>query len=74
MSLVDCQWGAWTPWSPCSKVCGTGLKSRSRQIAIEASGGRTCTGSTQESIQCVNRACSKLLYYNNCQLYLLEHI
>ena len=57
--VVDCEWGAYGEWSSCSKLCGGGEKSRSRQVAKPASnGGLACQGNTTETETCNGHSCS----------------
>ena len=47
---VDCKFGLWSPWSPCTKTCGLGERRRSRPVQVKAAfGGRDCD--TQAGIQ-----------------------
>mmetsp|Transcript_53138 Transcript_53138/g.99611 ORF Transcript_53138/g.99611 Transcript_53138/m.99611 type:complete len:332 (+) Transcript_53138:96-1091(+) len=40
---VDCAWGEWFDWSPCSKTCGHGSMKRNREVAVRATnGGQAC--------------------------------
>ena len=51
--LVDCEWGPYGEWSTCSKTCGGGEKSRSREVEIPASsGGQPCEGEDTETVDC----------------------
>ncbi|CAJ1396777.1 unnamed protein product, partial [Effrenium voratum] len=55
---VDCQWYDWSPWSFCSKTCGTGTYHRKRTVAVQdTSGGKTCTGDDQEFGDCNEIPC-----------------
>ena len=58
MYLVDCEWGSFSEWSPCSKSCGGGEKSRTRQVATPASnGGLSCEGEPIETEGCNTEGC-----------------
>ena len=46
-------WSSWGLWS-CSVTCGRETESRSRRCTS----GNTCTGSSRETRECVNEACS----------------
>ncbi|CAD5119519.1 DgyrCDS8121 [Dimorphilus gyrociliatus] len=54
---VDCKYSDWTEWTKCSKECGEGTKSRSRQIIQESSNnGQPCRNTTVE-IPCKIQDC-----------------
>ena len=56
--LVDCVWGEYGNWSTCTKSCGGGEKTRSRQKAKEASnGGKKCQGTASEMDTCNKDPC-----------------
>ena len=45
-------------WSTCSKTCGNGEKSRTRQVATPASnGGQNCEGDATEIMACNDVTC-----------------
>ena len=51
-------WGDYGEWSACSKSCGSGEKTRSRQKVTEASGGgQECQGDASETDSCKEDAC-----------------
>ena len=56
---VNGNWGAWRPWSTCTKTCGGGVKRRTRTCSNPApkNGGRACTGSSAESQTCNTLPC-----------------
>ena len=55
---VDCSWDNWSAWSQCSLTCEVGIKTRSRNISIEASnGGKACSGERQMTVSCNEGAC-----------------
>ena len=54
---VDCQLGAWGPWSSCDVSCGGGMQSRTRAVLVQpANGGKPC-GPTIEYRSCNTQAC-----------------
>ena len=56
--LVNCVWGAYGDWTSCSKTCGGGEKSRTRNVAIPASnGGQSCGGNDTETVACKTEGC-----------------
>jgi hypothetical protein len=56
---VDCQVGAWTSWSTCSKTCSGGASHRSRQVQISsANGGVDCPALAQTSDCNTDAPCS----------------
>jgi len=57
-SPVDCQWGAYGEWSNCTKECGGGEKTRTRNEATPASnGGQECEGNSTETETCNQEEC-----------------
>ena len=55
---VDCKWEPWGEWSTCSKTCGWGVRSISRQVATLAiNGGKSCEGQSVKREACNQRAC-----------------
>lgn len=57
---VDCQWGAWTPWTACTSSCGGGQRTRMRDIAVHKYGyGEACRALTKsEAAGCNTQPCS----------------
>lgn len=57
--VVDCQWGDWTKWSTCTKKCGGGSMTRTRDIKEEPrNGGKECdTGYMEEQKACNTDVC-----------------
>lgn len=54
---VDCEVSRFAPWGKCTKSCGTGEQSRSRQIAKDpANGGKVCPH-LEETQKCMLHAC-----------------
>ena len=54
---VDCQMSAWGWWSPCTKSCGGGKRTRERKMLVPRSGnGKTC-GSNSEKGNCNAQPC-----------------
>eukprot|EP00929_Paragymnodinium_shiwhaense_P087746 TRINITY_DN4788_c0_g2_i1.p1 TRINITY_DN4788_c0_g2~~TRINITY_DN4788_c0_g2_i1.p1 ORF type:complete len:1519 (-),score=327.65 TRINITY_DN4788_c0_g2_i1:305-4861(-) len=58
---VDGKWELWSHWSVCSTTCGTGYKSRSRQVATKANGcGKALEGVREDFQACkATQACSR---------------
>ncbi|XP_053386290.1 thrombospondin-2-like [Mercenaria mercenaria] len=48
------EWLEWSPWSECSRTCGTGMKTRARECNITSS---ACYGDLHESDLCVAKEC-----------------
>eukprot|EP00929_Paragymnodinium_shiwhaense_P087745 TRINITY_DN4788_c0_g1_i2.p1 TRINITY_DN4788_c0_g1~~TRINITY_DN4788_c0_g1_i2.p1 ORF type:complete len:1557 (-),score=362.68 TRINITY_DN4788_c0_g1_i2:90-4760(-) len=48
---VDGKWHLWSHWSVCSATCGTGYKSRSREIATEPNGCGHALAGVREDYQ-----------------------
>jgi len=56
---VHGRWGAWGTYGACSKSCGGGVRSRSRQCnnPAPAHGGSQCSGASSESKTCNTHFC-----------------
>jgi hypothetical protein len=58
-AVVDGLWGDWQDWGLCSRSCGTGYRSRGRQIVSEPlNGGKPATGPAQVYEECTLLACN----------------
>ena len=69
ISARDCIWADWTAWSQCSKTCGQGTQSKSRQkIVTEIQ--KSCPGQPNETEQCNERNCCKYILRQNYKLLL----
>ena len=57
---VDGQWSDWGAWSACTKTCGGGQQTRTRQCNNPApsGGGSDCTGDSQQTQDCNTDACN----------------
>eukprot|EP01012_Entosiphon_sulcatum_P049575 TRINITY_DN6820_c0_g1_i6.p1 TRINITY_DN6820_c0_g1~~TRINITY_DN6820_c0_g1_i6.p1 ORF type:complete len:7637 (+),score=112.47 TRINITY_DN6820_c0_g1_i6:5459-28369(+) len=49
---VDCQVSDWGPWNTCTKVCGTGTKSRARTVIVAPLYGGLGCPSLSETVDC----------------------
>jgi len=57
-SPVDCLWGSYGEWSTCSKTCGGGERTRTRNETTPASnGGQECEGDSTETENCNQEEC-----------------
>ena len=56
---VDGGWGSWSSYSTCSRTCGGGTKSKSRNCnnPKPAHGGARCRGSSSQSKSCNTQEC-----------------
>lgn len=55
--VMDCKLGEWGPWGDCSKTCGKGAKSRTRDVLqYIANGGAECE-ELRETTCCGNTTC-----------------
>lgn len=56
----DGSWGSWSKFGSCSRTCGGGVKSRSRQCnnPVPAYGGRECPGSAFDYQMCNTEECA----------------
>ncbi|XP_069481136.1 A disintegrin and metalloproteinase with thrombospondin motifs 17 isoform X2 [Ambystoma mexicanum] len=58
---VDGDWSAWSPWSMCSRTCGTGVRFRQRKCdhPPPGPGGKNCPGPSVEHAVCEHPHCPK---------------
>ncbi|KAM9163493.1 LOW QUALITY PROTEIN: SCO-spondin-like [Pangshura tecta] len=51
---VHCGWSAWSPWTPCDRSCGVGMRERFRSPTnpAPANGGTPCEGDAQQVREC----------------------
>jgi len=56
---LDGDWGAWSPYSACSKTCGVGLTGRTRNCdsPIPQFGGLPCALPQNQTIKCYTSPC-----------------
>ncbi|XP_071947832.1 hemicentin-1-like [Antedon mediterranea] len=56
---IDGGFGSWSPWEPCSKTCGRGIRTRERKCNNPSPqyGGRECEGRTTEQVLCIMGEC-----------------
>ena len=54
---VDCIWGTWESWSPCTKTCGGGTRTKNRTKSITEAYGGTCFGNWTETQACNEQNC-----------------
>jgi len=65
-NCLDCVWGEWTHFSPCSVECGGGQMRRTRAVLqhIKA-GGKPCEGLALDELQCNYFVCSVVANEND---------
>ncbi|XP_032220680.2 transmembrane protease serine 6 isoform X2 [Nematostella vectensis] len=58
-TAINGNWSPWSSFSPCSKSCGRGLQSRTRQCnnPSPSNGGSPCVGLAKEQKDCNLRGC-----------------
>lgn len=54
--VKDCELGAWTDWTACSVTCGSGTRSRSREVLSPGDPAGKC-GCTEEADSCQLKEC-----------------
>ena len=55
---VDCEMSVWSAWSPCSRSCGTGVRSRQRSVTTPPQHwGAQCPTNLEEEEPCVVGEC-----------------
>ena len=53
---MNCTWSTWTVGS-CSKTCGGGMSTKTRNKTIEEAHGGTCDGESSENETCNTNSC-----------------
>ena len=56
---IHCVWDKWVEGN-CSTECGTGTKTNTRVKLVEESNGGTCTGNSEETLECKEKECPGL--------------
>ena len=70
---VDCNWGNWEPWTPCSAICGGGVRITSRRNTVtERNGGSPCNGSFVNTEHCNQEHCSETTQLIKQGIYVQE--
>ena len=63
---LDCKLSSWTDFSPCSRKCGSGIKTRFRTVVQKATnGGKVCAAEDEqitETIPCIDRQCYNFVW------------
>lgn len=54
---VPCVMSDWSSWGKCSASCGTGTKSRTRKVEVDAKHGGECAGKLDQSEKCMDMPC-----------------
>ena len=54
---VDCVWSPWSKWSACSKSCGGGKRTKTRQKLIKEKNGGSCSGQSKSTVTCNKQNC-----------------
>ena len=71
-TTVDCIWNQWHEWEQCSKSCGGGITSRTRNIKQYAQlGGQICVGDAFQTKECNNQTCPGTFKY--CSSFQFHH-
>ena len=60
--IVNCEWGEWNNGS-CSKTCGSGEMTKTRNKTIVEAHGGTCSGQSTSTETCNTNSCPGLF---NC--------
>lgn len=57
---IDGKWSAWTEWSKCSRTCGGGIRSSTRECnnPSPANGGSYCVGKRKQYESCNTHPCA----------------
>ena len=56
---IDCTVSSWAPWTECSKLCGGGTQSRTRNVMTQAQRGGLGCPSVSESRGCNTEGCTE---------------
>ena len=67
--LVNGAWGEWSVYSNCTKTCGNGIQTRSRECnnPSPAYGGLSCSGPESQEQRCGLIICPNMLINSSLQ-------
>ena len=55
---MDCEWGEYGEWTPCTKTCDGGFQTRFRDVIQDSlNGGLDCEGESTDLRVCNEHAC-----------------
>lgn len=64
-NMIDCLWGAWSEWKPCTRTCGNGTTEAFRDIdTFPQNGGSNCEGKGQREQACYLKECTDRVAIN----------
>ena len=59
LMCTDCAISAWTAWSSCTVLCGSGVANRARSVAATSAGvAQACNAALSEAVSCNTDACT----------------
>ena len=59
LTCTDCAISAWTAWSSCTVLCGSGVANRARSVAATSAGvAQACNAALSEAVSCNTDACT----------------
>ena len=65
---IHCEWGDWVLGTTCSKECGTGTRTNTREKTVVEANGGTCDGQPTETVECNTNTCPSKKAQRNCKL------
>ena len=57
--IVDAKWLSWGPYTKCSKICGTGEKTRTRKCNPPKHGGKSCSELFKRTVDRDKKLCNE---------------
>lgn len=72
---VDCEWGTWSEWGPCSATCDLGVQRSERaELRARQYGGAECQGPSTRSRSCSGPDCGEHRTVLSTQFFYLVFI